>query len=135
MLFRLTNVPATFQDLINITLCKYLDIFVIAYFENILIYTKETLGELEKSVKKIFEALQDANIRSQPDECEFHVKEIKFLGSVITINRIWMDKGKVKAVKEWPEPKNLKKVQAFLGFANFYQKFIQTYLWICTPLT
>ena len=48
---------------------------------------------------------------------------------------IWIDEEKVKAVKKWPKPKNLKEVQAFLRFANFYQKFIQRYLQICTPLT
>ena len=48
---------------------------------------------------------------------------------------IQMDDEKVKAIKEWPEPKNLKEVQAFLGFANFYQRFIQGYSQICTSLT
>ena len=46
-----------------------------------------------------------------------------------------MDDEKVKAIREWPEPRNLKEVQAFLGFANFYQRFIQGYSQICTPLT
>ena len=54
---------------------------------------------------------------------------------VITTNRIQIDEEKVKAVREWPELKNLKEVPAFLEFANFYQKFIQRYLQICTPLT
>ena len=63
MLFRLTNTSATFQALINTILCKYLDIFVIAYLNDILIYTKGTLGEYVKLFQKIFEALQGADIR------------------------------------------------------------------------
>ena len=124
MLFGLMNASATFQTLINITLCKYLNILVTAYFDNILIYTKGTLEEHVKLIKKIFQVLQGADIRLRPAKCEFCVKEIKFLRSVITTNRIRINKEKVKAIKKWPEPKNLKEVQAFLGFANFYQRFI-----------
>ena len=135
MPFGLTNAPATFQALINTTLCKYLDIFVTAYLDNILIYTKSTLKEHIQEVKKVFKALQEADIRLRPDKCKFHVKTVKFLGSIITTDGIQMDNEKVKAIREWPEPKNLKEVQAFLGFANFYQRFIQGYSQICTPLT
>ena len=135
MPFGLTNAPATFQALINTTLCKYLNIFVTAYLDNILIYTKSTLKEHIQAVKKVFKALQKADIRLRPDKCKFYVKTVKFLGSIIMTNGIQMDKEKVKAIREWPEPRNLKEVQAFLGFANFYQKFIPGYSQICTPLT
>ena len=135
MPFGLTNAPATFQALINTTLCEYLDIFVTAYLDNIFIYTKSTLKEHIQEVKKVFKALQEADIRLRPDKCKFHVKTVKFLGSIITTNGIQIDNKKVKAIREWPEPRNLKEVQAFLGFANFYQRFIQRYLQIWTPLT
>ena len=135
MPFGLTNAPATFQALINTTLCKYLDIFVTAYLDDILIYTKSTLKEHIQVVKKVFKALQEADIRLQPDKCKFHVKTVKFLGSIITTDGIQMDNEKVKAIRKWPEPRNLKEVQAFLGFANFYRRFIQGYSPICTPLT
>ena len=123
MLFGLTNALATFQALTNITLCKYLDIFVIAYLNDILTYTKGTLEVHVQLVKKVFKVLQEANIR-QPDKYKFHVKEVKFLRSIITTNGIWMDEEKVKAIKKWLEQKNFKKIQAFLEFAKFYQKFI-----------
>ena len=135
MPFGLTNALATFQALINTTLRKYLDIFVTAYLDHILIYTKGTLKEHIQAVKKVFKALQEADIRLRPDKCKFHVKTVKFLGSIITTDGIQMDKEKVKAIKEWLESRNLKEVQAFLGFANFYQRFIQGYSQICTPLT
>ena len=63
------------------------------------------------------------------------MKTVKFLGSIITTDGIQMDNKKVKAIRKWPEPRNLKEVQAFLGFANFYQRIIQGYSQICTPLT
>ena len=135
MPFGLTNVPATFQALINTTLCEYLDIFVTAYLIDILIYTKSTLKKHIQKVKKVFKALQEADIRLRPNKCKFHVKTVKFLGSIITTDGIQMGDKKVKAIREWPEPRNLKEVQAFLGFANFYQRFIQGYSQICTLLT
>ena len=135
MPFGLTNAPATFPALINTTLCKYLDIFVIAYLDDILIYTKSTLKEHIQAVKKVLKALQEVDIRLQPDKCKVYVKTVKFLGSIITTDGIQMDEEKVKAIREWPEPRNLKEVQAFLRFANFYQRFIQGYSQICTPLT
>ena len=107
MPFELTNAPATFQALINTTLRKYLDIFVIAYLNDILIYTKGTLKEHIQAVKKVLKALQEADIRLQPDKCKFHMKTVKFLGSIITTDGIQMDDEKVKAIRKWPEPKNL----------------------------
>ena len=100
MLFKLTNASATFQALINTTLCIYLGIFVVAYLDNILIYTKKTLGKHVKLVKKIFKALQETNIKWRPDKCKFHVKEVKFLRSVMTTNGIQIDKEMVKAIRE-----------------------------------
>ena len=135
MPFGLTNAPATFQALINTTFCEYLDIFVTAYLNNILIYIKSTLKEHIQEIKKVFKALQEADIRLRPDKCKFYEKTVKFLGSIITTDGIQMDDKKVKAIREWPEPRNLKEVQAFLGFANFYRRFIQGYSQICTPLT
>ena len=135
MPFGLTNAPATFQFLINTTFQEYLKIFVIAYLDNILAYTKDTLKDHAEAVKKVLKTLQQADIRLRPDKCEFHKKEVKFLGSIITTEGIRMDQKKAKAIKKWPEPKNLKEVQAFLGFANFYQRFIQDYSKVITPLT
>ena len=135
MLFGLMNALATFQSLISTTFREYLNIFITAYLDNILVYTKSTLKEHAKAVKKVFKALQQADMRLRPDRCEFHKKEVKFLGSIITTEGIRMDQKKVKAITEWPEPKNLKVVQSFLGFANFYQKFIQGYSEVVSPLT
>ena len=91
MLFGLTNTPATFQSFINTTLREYLNIFVIAYLDNILVYIKITLKKHAEAVKKVLKALQQADMRLRPNKCEFHKKEVKFLGSIITIEGIRMD--------------------------------------------
>ena len=135
MLFGLTNALATFQSFINTIFQKYLNIFVTAYLDNILVYTKDTLKEHAEAVKKVLKALQQADMRLRPEKYEFHKKKKKFLRSIITTKGIRMDQENVKAIIEWPKTKNLKEVQAFLGFANFYQRFIQDYSKVVTPLT
>ena len=135
MPFGLTNAPATFQSLINTTLQEYRNIFVTAYLNNILVYTKSTLKKHAEAVKKVLKALKQADMKLRPDKCEFYKKEVKFLGSIITTEGIKMNPEKVKIVTEWPEPKNLKEVQAFLRFANFYRRFIQDYSKVVTLLT
>ena len=61
------------------------------------------------------------------EKCEFEKEEIKFLGMIIGYGKMCMDPEKIKAVAEWPEPKNKKQLQRFLGFTNFYQQFIKSY--------
>ena len=69
------------------------------------------------------------------DKSVFHVKEVEYLGLILTTEGICMDDTKITAVRDWPTPKNLKEVQSFLGFANFYRQFIKEYLRTAAPLT
>ena len=91
MLFELTNALATFQFFINTTFREYLNIFVTAYLDNILVYTKGTLKKHAEAVKKVLKALQQADMRLRPNKCEFHKKEVKFLRLIITTEGIRMD--------------------------------------------
>ena len=121
MLFSLTNTPAIFQSLINTILRQYLDIFVTAYINDVLVYTNGTLEEHRQHVKKILHVLQEAGIRLRFDKSVFHVKEVEYLGLILTTEGIRIDDIKITAVQDWPTPKNLKEVQSFLGFVNFYR--------------
>ena len=69
------------------------------------------------------------------EKCEFEKEEIKGLGMIIGYGKICMDLEKIKAVAEWPEPKNKKQLQKFLGFNNFYWRFIKSYSGVAKPLT
>ena len=69
-----------------------------------------------------------------PEKCEFHWKQIEYLGLVISENKVAMDPVKVARVHEWPVPENWTDVQAFIGFANFYRRFIQDFSTIARPL-
>jgi hypothetical protein len=134
MPFGLTNAPASFQHFINDTLRNFLDVFCTAYLDDILIYS-DSLAEHKVHVRQVLRKLKEAGLYLKPEKCEFHVQEVKYLGLIITTEGVRMDPAKVTAVREWETPSNLKDVQAFLGFANFYRRFILGYSKIVAPLT
>ena len=135
MPFGLTNAPATFQALINDTLREYLDDFVVAYLDDILIYTKGTLAEHQKQVRKVLRKLQEKGMRLKRQKCEFHRKELEFLGIIVSGHEFKMDPTKIKAIREWPAPTNIREVQSFLGFTNYYRRFVKNYSKILGPIT
>ena len=134
MPFGLTNAPAAFQRMINNVLREYLDIFVVCYLDDILIFSK-TEEEHTEHVHKVLQVLQNAKLLVEPSKSKFHASEVEFLGHIISHNEIRLDPKKVEAVRDWPRPTNLKEVQAFLGFANYYRKFLKNFGRIAIPLT
>jgi len=134
MLFGLKNAPATFQRLINDTLREYLDDFVITYLNDILIYSDDL--EMHRShVHKVLEKLNKRALYVKKSKSRFKTKEIKFLDYVIQFEQIEKNSEKTDAVRNWPPPKRVKKVQAFLELTNYYQKFVPNYAKIAEPLT
>ena len=84
---------------------------------------------------KVLKALSDAGLHLKPEKCHFHNQEVKYLGFIITTNGIWMDPEKVSCVLGWEIPRTVTNVQCFLGFANFYRRFIKDYSKVVMPLT
>ena len=101
--------------------------------DDILIYSKN-LEEHEKHVEQVLEKLQEAGLHINADKCEFHTTSTTFVGFVLSPDGISMDPEKVKTVQEWEVPRTLKELQSFLGFANFYRRFIKGYTRIARPL-
>lgn len=134
MPFGLTNGPASYQHFMNDVLFDYLDKFVSAYLDDILIYS-ETLEEHKQQVKQVLERLRKAGLQVDIEKCEFHVTETKYLGLIVGRNGIRMDPERIRAINEWEEPKTVKQVQAFLGLCNFYRRFIRSFGTTARPLT
>lgn len=133
MPFGLTGAPATFQRFMNDTLRDYLDVFCTAYLDDILIYSK-TRSEHIQHVRKVLEKLREAGLYAKAQKCEFLVSETKFLGIIVGKNGIRMDPEKVKTITNWGTPSCLTDVQAFIGFANFYRRFIRNFSKIISPM-
>jgi len=106
---------------------------IIVYLDDILIFTK-TEEKHEQAVWRVLEILVEHKLFLCPEKCEFHRKQIKYLGLVISENKVAMDPIKVAGVCNWPVPENQTNVQAFIGFVNFYCRFIQDFLTIARPL-
>ena len=126
MLFRLTNALAIFQVYINNVLRKYLDIFIIVYLDNILMYLK-IYNDYVRDIRKVLQALIDAKIKIKPKKIEFYKTKVKFLRYIILREGLKIDKKKIKVVTSQPKLGLVKEVQSFLGFANFYRQFIKDY--------
>nr|XP_036575983.1 reverse transcriptase domain protein [Colletotrichum truncatum]KAF6782639.1 reverse transcriptase domain protein [Colletotrichum truncatum] len=134
MPFGLTNAPATFQTMINHVLREYLDMFVVVYLDDILIFSK-TLEDHKKHVHQVLRKLQDAKLLVEPEKSKFHAKEVEFLGFTIAPGILKMSKDKIAAVRDWPTPQNVKDVQSFIGFVNYYRRFLEGYSDRNDPLT
>jgi len=133
MPFGLTNAPSTFQDMMNHVFSDLLDVGVLAYMDDILVYAK-TEKEHDYLVKEVLERLQTNRLVVSPEKCIWKTQEVEFLGYVIGRNGIAMSREKVEAVLNWEEPRSVSEIQSFLGFANFYRGFIEDYSKIVRPL-
>ncbi|CCO34909.1 Retrotransposable element Tf2 155 kDa protein type 2 [Rhizoctonia solani AG-1 IB] len=134
MQFGLSNTPAVFQRFMNNRFRDLLDITVIMYLDNILIFSNSR-EKHKQHVTEVLSCLQKHNLFCNPSKCVFFVTEVTYIGQVITPEGISMEQKKVKAIQEWPEPKNVKQVQSFLGFANFYRRFVHDFSCLARPPT
>ncbi|SOV08049.1 uncharacterized protein UDID_17269 [Ustilago sp. UG-2017a] len=134
MPFGLANAPAHFQSFINDTFRDIIGVYVLVYLDDFLIFS-DTEESHVKHVTEVLTRLRSNRLFAKLSKCEFHTKTVEFLGYIIKPTGIEMDPGKVRTVKEWPMPESIHDIQRFLGFANFYQRFIAHFAWIAKPLT
>jgi len=126
MPFGLINAPSTFQDMMNHIFSDMLDVGVLAYMDDILIYA-DTEERHDNTVREVLRRLQENGLAVSPEKCIWKTQEVEFLGYIISQEGIKMSQEKVEAVLSWQRPNSLTEVQSFLGFANFYRRFIQDY--------
>ena len=134
MPFSLANTPSSFQYYLNDTLRDYLDVFCTAYIDDILIYSRSK-KEHTKHIRQVLKRLRDAGLQADIAKCEFYVTEVTYLGLIVTTERIRIDPAKIKTIVDWEAPSYAKDVQAFIGFANFYRRFIKEFSKVVTSLT
>ncbi|KAI0992164.1 hypothetical protein K3495_g16022, partial [Podosphaera aphanis] len=131
--FGLCNGPASFQAYINHALRGLLDQFCTAYMDDILIYS-ETLSDHRSHVRTVLQRLREHGLQVDISKCNFETSQVTYLGLIISTKGINMDPKKVACVQEWPRPRSVRDIQRFLGFANFYRRFIPEFSRLATPM-
>nr|GEV10096.1 putative reverse transcriptase domain-containing protein [Tanacetum cinerariifolium] len=134
MPFGLTNAPAVFMNLMNRVCKPYLDKFVIVFIDDILIYSKTREDHVEH-LRLVLELLKREKLYAKFSKCEFWLREVHFLGHVISGNGIHVDPSKIEAVKNWKAPRTPSEVRSFLGLAGYYRRFIEKFSKIAKSLT
>ena len=134
MYFGLTNFSATFQAMMNDLFCDLINQGDIATFINDILVAIDTEEGYDELVKKVLKRLEENDLFVKPEKCKWKVREVEFLGVVIRPKGVEMQRGKIEGVLNWPAPRNVKEVQKFLGFANYYRRFIKDFARIAAPL-
>jgi hypothetical protein len=134
MPFGLSNAPMAFQCFMNDIFSDLLNVCVIVYLDDILIYSDD-MSQHKKHVKEVLRRLRKHGLYANTGKCEFHKDSVEYLGYILTSDGLHMAKDKVQTILDWLELRKVKDIQSFLGFTNFYCRFIYSYSKITTPLT
>ena len=134
MPFGLVNAPATFQAMMNTILEEFLDHGVVVYLDDILIYYKP-LEDHKALIKQLLARLERHDLAISLKKSMFHVDTVEFLGYIVGKDGVTMSKKKVESILSWKAPRSVKDIQIFIGFANFYRRFIKNFSKVCKPIT
>ena len=134
MPFGLTNAPAAFMDLMNRVFRPYVDQFIVVFIDDILVYSKDA-KEHEQHLRIGLETLREKKLYSKLSKCHFWLKEVSFLGHIVSVEGIRVDPAKIEAVVNWKSPQNVTEVRSFLGLAGYYRRFVRGFSVIASPLT
>ena len=117
MPFGLTNALAAFMDLMNRVFRPYVDQFVVVFIDDILVYSKDA-QEHEQHLRIVLETLREKKLYAKLNKCDFWLKEVSFLGHIVSVEGIRVDPAKIEAVVSWKSPQNVTEVRSFLGLAG-----------------
>ena len=127
MFFRLCNSPPTFQAMMDDLFHDMIDEgWMVIYMDDILIFSKDAEVHADRTLR-VLQRLQEHDLFLKPEKCFFDVVEVEFLGLIIRPGFIAMDPTKLQGIRDWPAPSTVKGVRSFLGFGNFYRRFISHY--------
>ena len=130
MPFGLTNAPAAFMDLMN----RVFDQFVVVFIDDILVYFKDA-HDHEHHLRIVLQILRENQLFAKLSKCDFWLKEVSFLGHIVSAEGIRVDPMKIEAVMNWKPPRNVTEVRSFLGLAGYYRIFVQGFSVIASSLT
>jgi transposase InsO family protein len=134
MAFGLSGAPSTFQRVMDAMLVGLRDVEVLVYLDDLLLFS-ETIEDHVRKMRLVFERVREANFKLSVAKCTFAVPEVVYLGHVVNEEGVAPDPSKVKAIREFPRPKKVRDIRAFLGLSGYYRAFIRNYAAMSRPLT
>ncbi|KAJ3700836.1 hypothetical protein LUZ61_004541 [Rhynchospora tenuis] len=134
MPFGLTNAPAAFMDLMNRVFRDMLDVCVVVFIDDILVYSRNS-EEHATHLRMVLERLREHKLYAKFSKCDFWMNQISFLGHTISQEGLAVDPEKIKSIIEWASPKNVTEVRCFLGLTGYYRRFVPNYAKLAKPLT
>ena len=134
MPFGLTNAPAAFMDLMNRVFQPFLDRFVVVFIDDILVYS-ETEAKHDEHIRIVLRVLREKELFAKFSKCEFWLREVTFLGHVVSAEGIKVDPQKIEAILEWKPPRSVSKIRSFLGLAEYCRRFVEGFSVMAAPLT
>ena len=132
--FGLTNAPTAFMDLMNRVFRPYVDQFVVVFIDDILVYSKDA-QEHKQHLRIVLETLRENKLYAKLSKCDFWLKEVSFLGHIVSAEGIRVDPVKIEAVVNWTPPRNVIEVRSFFSLAGYYRRFVRGFSIIVSPLT
>ena len=134
MPFRLTNASTTFMNLMNRVFQPYVDQFVAVFIDDILVYSKDA-QEHEQHLKIVLQTLREKKLYAKLSKCGFWLKEVSFLGHIVSAEGIRVGPTKIEVVVNWNPPQNVTKVRSFFSLAGYYRRFVRGFSVIASSLT
>ena len=134
MSFGLTNAPAFFMYLMNSVFMTELDVCVVVFIDDILVYSKNG-EEHARHLRLVLDRLREHQLYAKFSKCQFWLKEVSFLGHILSAKGVAVDPSKVQEVLDWKSPTSVTEIRSFLGLAGYYRRFIQDFSKIAKPMT
>ncbi|WVZ80013.1 hypothetical protein U9M48_027531 [Paspalum notatum var. saurae] len=134
MSFGLTNAPAFFMYMMNSVFMNELDKFVVVFIDDILIYSKKE-EEHREHLRIVLTRLREHKLYAKFSKCAFWLKEVSFLGHILSEKGVAVDPGKVESVLNWKQPESVSEIRSFLGLAGYYRRFIKDFSKTAKPMT
>ena len=134
MSFGLTNAPDAFMSLMNGIFKPYLDLFVIVFIDDILVYSKSR-KEHEEHLRIVLEMLREKKLYAKFSKCEFWLDSLSFSGHVVSKDGVMVDPSKIETIRNWVRPTNVTEVRSFVGLASYYRRFVKGFSSVASQLT